>query len=306
MPDPVTVGRAVKVGFSRSENGWSITCDQGRGQQAGFTEPADEAVRGWNNKSSRLDKMTGETARRQIRRKKLCRNNAFRDRTQFLSKTSFSRFEMFVRAACGTEMEDLLADPDGMIETGKLLKDGDSSTVALVRVGGRSLVIKRYNFKNTWHRIRRLFRRSRAWRSWANAWHLESLGVPSVKPVALIENRFGPIVGTAYFVSEYIEGVDALNWLRGTRDWHGEPEALTAILEQLSASRISHGDLKATNFIMSATGPVILDLDSMREHKNTGRFERAFKKDIDRFMRNWHDRPELAHRFEGLLAKLSR
>ena len=76
------------------------------------------------------------------------------------------------------------------------------------------------------------------------------------------------------------------------------------LLRNLSESKISHGDMKATNFLMSEEGPVIIDLDAMREHKNRERFHRAFNKDMDRFMRNWADHPELAKQFKGLLVKL--
>ena len=94
--------------------------------------------------------------------------------------------------------------------------------------------------------------------------------------------------------------------LHGLKNPHGEVEALSSLLLDLSESRISHGDLKATNFVMSAEGPVILDLDGMREHKNHDSFRRAFNRDVDRFMKNWQDHPELADRFEGLLSDLSR
>jgi tRNA A-37 threonylcarbamoyl transferase component Bud32 len=72
-------------------------------------------------------------------------------------------------------------------------------------------------------------------------------------------------------------------------------------LQYLSTSQISHGDLKATNFLMAQDGPVIIDLDAMRQLKDPEQFEKAFNKDLDRFMKNWEDNPELASRFEGLL-----
>ena len=82
-----------------------------------------------------------------------------------------------------------------------------------------------------------------------------------------------------------------------------EMEALVLLLRNLSESKISHGDMKATNFLMADDGPVIIDLDAMREHKNSESFQRAYNKDMDRFMKNWEDHPELASQFEGLLIK---
>lgn len=266
---------------------------------------AYEAERGWNKVSDRLRIIGDVIQMSREKRKRLCISKAFRECTRFICKSSFKRFEVCERKACSPQMELLLADPDSMIEQGELLKDGNSSTVALVRVDGRPLVIKRYNIKNFWHRARRLFRHSRAWHSWANACRMEFLGIPSVKPVALIENRFGPMCGTAYFVTEYVEGMDALKWLHSINNPNAEIEALSSILHDLSDSRISHGDLKATNFVISPDGPVILDLDAMREHRNGESFQRAFRRDMDRFMQNWQDRPELMNRFEGLLGNIS-
>lgn len=268
--------------------------------------PAYESVRGWRMDASRLGKIAQQISRSRESRKQTCLSKAFRDCTRFVCNKSLSRFEVCERDAYNDEMKALMDDPDAAMASGKLLKDGNSSTVALVRLSDRSVVIKRYNFKSAWHRVRRLFRRSRAWTSWANACRMEFLGIPCVKPVAMIENRIGPVRGVAYFVTEYVEGQDALKCLKSLRQFNGELEALSSILHDLSDSRISHGDLKATNFVMSSDGPVILDLDAMREHRNQEQFERAFKRDLKRFMQNWQDRPELTDRFEGLLANIGR
>lgn len=267
--------------------------------------PAYEAVRGWDVRPSRIATLARQIERNRARRKRFCINKAFRDCTRFLCDQSLSRFLVCERSTYTPEMARMLANPDEFMAHGQLLKDGYTSTVALVEVAGRTLVIKRYNMKSPWHRIRRAFRRSRAWISWANACRMEFLGIRSVKPVALVEHRFGPLRGKAYFITEYVEGEDALACLRNLKHPNGELEALTSILQELSDSRISHGDMKATNFVMGKQGPVILDLDAMREHRTHDSFRRAFKRDLERFMRNWQDRPELSSRFKGLLGNLT-
>ncbi|MCB1691660.1 MAG: serine/threonine protein kinase [Pseudomonadales bacterium] len=267
--------------------------------------PAYEAVRGWPSDPVRLRRLARAVFRSREKRKKTYISKAFRDCTRFICNADFRRFEVCERDAYSKDLAKLLDDPDAAMGRGKLLKDGRTSTVALVRLPERSLVIKRYNMKSPWHRIRRAFRRTRAWTSWANACRMEFLGIPSVKPIALIEERFGPLRGRAWFITEYVEGQDALACLRSLKNPNGELEALTRILAGLSESRISHGDLKATNFVMTERGPVILDLDAMREHRSNEAFRRAFQRDLDRFMQNWTDRPELATRFEGLIGHLT-
>ncbi|MEX0943032.1 MAG: lipopolysaccharide kinase InaA family protein [Pseudomonadales bacterium] len=267
--------------------------------------PAYEAVRGWDMQPTRLEDLAREIETSRSRRKRLCIDKAFRDCTRFVCNKSLDRFVVCDRDAYTYEMEQVLADPDEFMVQGQTLKDSPTSTVAIVAVSGRSLVIKRYNMKNFWHRIKRAFRRSRAWKSWANACRMEVVGIPSVKPVALVEHRIGPLRGKAYFITEYVAGPDALASIRNLGHPNGELEALTSILQELADSQISHGDMKATNFVMAEQGPVILDLDAMKEHGSRASFRRAFQRDIKRFMQNWQDRPEIASRFEGLLGNLN-
>ena len=199
-----------------------------------------------------------------------------------------------------------MADPDRYIDAGTILKNGNSATVALVEMSDRSLVIKRYNVKNPWHGLRRAFRRSRAWQSWGNAHRMEFLGIPALRPVAMIEKRIGPITSTAYLLTEFIEGPDALDCLKSLEHPNGELESLAEILRKLIAVQISHGDLKATNFLMAEDGPVLIDLDGMTEHRNEESFKVAFSRDLRRFMENWEDYPQIRSEFSDLLHDMCR
>ena len=263
--------------------------------------PAYDAVRGWNADPARVIDLHSQIMQSRDSRKQNYLDKAFRDCTRFHCESSFSRFLVCEREVHCQDMKELLDHPDEFIERGQILKDGNSATVARVNAAGRDLVIKRYNIKGLMHGLKRAFQKSRAWNSWENSYHMEFLGIPSLKPLAMIENRLGPLRGTAYFITEYIEGPDALDYLRSNTQPNGEPEALADLLQNLSTSQISHGDLKATNFLMASNGPVIIDLDAMRQLKDPAQFEKAFNKDLDRFMKNWEDQPELASRFEGLL-----
>ena len=277
-----------------------------------------EEGRGWTHDQHRIDRLLSEINSHRAVRKRSYIDKTFRDCTRFVCRSSFRRFMVCERDAFSDEMQAVIENPDGFITDGRILKSGNTSTVALVHLVDRSLVIKRYNIKSVLHGLRRAFRKSRAWVSWSNAFRMEFLGIPSLKPVALIEDRIGPLRSTAYLVTEYIKGSDALNCLHDClhnslydssydkENPNGELEALATILHKLSENQISHGDLKATNFLMTDGGPVIIDLDAMQEHRSEDRFARAFRSDLERFMENWQDNPELAHRFSDLLADLNR
>lgn len=263
-----------------------------------------ESQRGWEMSNSRLQILKQAVIESREIRKRNYIAKTFRDCTRFLCRHTFKRFEVVERSACSRELADLIEDPDKFIALGTILKNGNSSTVALVKLIDRSVVVKRYNIKNYRHGLRRAFRMSRAWLSWANAHRMEFLGIPALRPIAMIENRLGPIRMTAYLITEFIEGPDALNYLTGAEKPVGKLESLVDILQKLSEVRVSHGDLKATNFVMSEQGAVMIDLDAMKEHHNQQAFEQAFSRDLRRFMENWRDYPLLNAQFSGLLHDL--
>ncbi len=268
--------------------------------------------RGWEMTEARLEKFKNEVLRCREFRKRDYIDKSFRDCTRFKCRRSFDRFEVCVRDACSVELESVMEDPDKFIEAGILLKDGNSATVALVHLGTRSFVVKRYNVKSFWHGLSRIFRKTRAWHSWGNAHRMNFLGIPALNPVAMIETRWGPIKKTAYLVTEYINAPDMLEWLLASTKTEdeiekstAELEAITSIIKELSEVQVSHGDLKATNFLMSEEGPVLIDLDGMKDYKSRHRFEQAFRSDLIRFMDNWRDYPSLRSSFALLLKELS-
>ena len=81
------------------------------------------------------------------------------------------------------------------------LKRGRTATLARVEVNGRQLVIKRYNIKGPVHALSRSWRPSRAWHSWLEGHRLNFLGIATPRPLALVEQRAGPLRGKARWVS---------------------------------------------------------------------------------------------------------
>jgi serine/threonine-protein kinase RIO1 len=59
------------------------------------------------------------------------------------------------------------------------------------------------------------------------------------------------------------------------------------VVLQLIQANISHGDMKATNFIVTDNGLELIDLDAMRIHVTREKTIAAIKTDIDRLLRNW-------------------
>ena len=258
-----------------------------------------EIARGWPSDTARLAYLRRLVRDCRAERKKDYIEKAFRECTRFSCNRSFNRYAVCERKYDSAQLKALMANPDAAIARGEVLKKGNTATIALVEGPAGPLVIKRYNIKGYKHLVSRLFRKSRAWISWANTFRLEFLGISTLKPVALIEERFGPLRGRAYFITEFVEGKDATSLVD-----QDDPKAVSSIVEILngmSEAGVSHGDLKASNFLLTDQGAVLLDLDSMKEHNQVAVQARAQAKDRERFMRNWATAPILEKRFADLL-----
>lgn len=181
-----------------------------------------------------------------------------------------------------------------------LLKKGNTCTVALVEIAGKKLVIKRYNIKNFWHGISRALRQTRAAASWANAYRLKILDIATAAPIALIEHRKYAFKGRAYFLAEYIDAPDAAQFFTECADKTTRAETvknISTLFYKLYLLKISHGDMKATNIKIVDNQPVLIDLDSMIQHRFDRLALNGHARDLRRFMRNWQDTPALYNAF---------
>lgn len=210
-----------------------------------------------------------------------------RDCTQFAVARSIRQFSAVSRAD-QPALQTLLDTPDAALESGRRLKSGGTCTVADAQLGDFRVVIKRYNLKHWRHALSRAWRPSRAWHSWREAHRLAFYGIATPRPLAVIEERLGPLRGRAFLVTEYCPGGNLLDLLDA--DHLPEPavaSALLALFGELHALRITHGDLKASNLLWDAGRVVLIDLDAMCQHASPAGFARAWRRDRARFLRNW-------------------
>ena len=200
-------------------------------------------------------------------------------------------YYVYDRSIHSKEFERFLSDPDSFIDAENLLKDGNSSTVAVVKIEERNYVLKRYNIKSFWHGLSRAFRPSRAYHSWRNASMLEMLGIATARPYLCLEERvFWVFRRRAYFLCEYLEGPD-LGTESGAQgdevDASRIVEHFGKLFETMADYRISHGDMKATNFLIKNGKLYVLDLDSMERSRTNAKFLEKYGKDLKRFRQNW-------------------
>ena len=70
-------------------------------------------------------------------------------------------------------------------------------------------------------------------------------------------------------------------------------EPAVALLAELNAAGLCHGDLKATNFMVDDEGVVLIDFDALRYGSSAP--------DVHRFLANWEETPELRQAWQNAL-----
>ena len=176
-------------------------------------------------------------------------------------RKSFLRFTAITRANETPSLLQLIDSLDFEIDKGIKLKEGNTNTVVLVKTDTGQFVIKRYNMKTISHRVSRLFRRTRASRSWENGHVLKSLSIRTPSPIALIEERFGFLRGKAYLITKYSSGYPAQRLIE-KKEFGKEALWIANLLQTIFDNQLIHGDLKAQNLLIENDGACIIDLDS--------------------------------------------
>lgn len=247
------------------------------------------------------DESTVKTLTRKVRSQMA---SAYADKKVFRTCTDVKvsrRFDSFLAVSRDFERSSVTSQflDTALVDKKANLKNGNTCTIAKALIADRPVVIKRYNIKNAWHGLNRAFRVSRAALSWANAHRLMISNIATPKPLALLEERFGCLRRRAYFLSEYIDAPDAMQFfLQSTKvdDKEAVASNIATLFHRLYLFRFSHGDCKATNIKIVNLEPVLIDLDGMQAHRLGCCFDWWFEckhiKDLKRLMKNWQDDAE--------------
>lgn len=189
--------------------------------------------------------------------------------------------------------DQTIRDIDAFVEQGKKLKDGNSATVVMTEMGGRKVVIKRYNIKSYWHFLKRCWRPSRAANAWRQGNLLQLLGIATPQVLGFVEKRLGPFRKQAYLFTAYIDHASELaSVYEHQAPRESELRQIKRIFQLMRDYQLSHGDLKASNLMLTDNGQLeLIDLDAMQEHRYEWTFRRALNRDQKRFLRNWENKP---------------
>lgn len=265
-------------------------------------------TRKWPPRPGLPQQMMAAIRRQRIRRLRNHSRKMMRSCSAAIARKRWHHYILCDRRWYRPDCERLLKNPDAYIHRGTILKDGHSSTVARVRYQSQDLVIKRYNLKSPLHFVRRCGRHSRALLSWRNAHVLRQLGIATPQPLAMVEERWGPLRFRAYYISVFQPGPTlAAYW---HTDWTAQDRrnaplgALCGLFQKMAAAHICHGDCKASNMVVDGDDIALVDLDGLRIFRSEPVFRRRFRKDCQRFKDNWTRHPHIHQKMEASLSRL--
>ena len=180
-------------------------------------------------------------------------------------------------------LDELLQD------TSSAFKHDRTTTVARIELGDQAMVLKRYNPRNQWHKVKRALRRSRARRCWKMSYAFTEAGLNVAAPILMLEDRFGPFRLDAYFLNEYLEGQELVAALPTMDDQQRQKvaDAIEDAFDKMKAAWLTHGDLKASNLMWSNEELYFIDLDAAQQHSNPVTWLKGHSKDRKRFLKNW-------------------
>jgi len=194
---------------------------------------------------------------------------------------------------CGVSMlQDCLRDPDHWFRDGhaEILKAmGNTRTVQFV-CDGRKFLLKHYRFRGWWQSMRGLLGGSRGAKAVRRSDLFLQAGIPTPRPVALLERRRFKIPRESYLCYEFLPEAENLTerYRRVGEAVFLESQILSAIgrdAARIHGAALYHGDLKWSNILVSEEVRGIarlIDLDGAG--KASFRKEERFVRDVSRFL----------------------
>ena len=183
----------------------------------------------------------------------------------------------------------LLEQIETLTAAGEVLKNDVSTRVVRSEYNGRDIVIKRYNHQGLWHSIRHTIKGSRAKKCWKFGHLLTAAGIANAAPLGVIEQRQAGIVRQSYIINAFVEGPLLYVPMNDPACSQEQRQAIVSkaqrVLERLGENLMTHSDMKSANLIIHDGEPVLIDLDSMRQHRPGPYFRSRYEKMVRTFHR---------------------
>ncbi|MBN2298971.1 MAG: glycosyltransferase [Deltaproteobacteria bacterium] len=206
-----------------------------------------------------------------------------------LSKVRKNGYTWFL--AKGTSIPDQVTNPKVFMDEfkGEVLNRSRTTFVKTGMLDGRTIFLKRYNFKGIRDTIKNLFRKSRARRSFEAALLLHRSGINTPGVEFACEKRICGILIESYIATTKINAVDLVGYVKTRGCDNTLLKRLARFVRQLHEMGIVHVDFKGENILVSEHGFYLIDLDRLKRvprlnlnaiAKNLSYLNASFARDI--------------------------
>ena len=215
-------------------------------------------------------------------------------------------------------VEQLWDAPDEFLAAGQTMTRDDFGAVARVPVkpptGDGHFkhsaigLLKRFNLRGVIHTATRLMLFTRGSRSWTYGREMLDAGVGTARPLAMVEDRLGPLRFRSFVLTEEVEGTSLPEFLATTSLNTLELDRLAGqfarMWHTLGELRIVHGAMHASNFIVTPDRQLkLINLDGTWRHWFDLTFLHRRDRDWLRFMKAWRGQPEIGAAFRAAVAR---
>jgi len=154
-----------------------------------------------------------------------------------------------------------------------LVKNSSEITISILKDGENNLCVKQFRYPHIWDRMKEQFRHSKGLKAWIAANGLRARGIPSLKPLALVEKRNWSGLKESYFLLETFENDEELDRyiLKGfSHHWEKRLfiKTFAQWLSNFHKMGLYHQDMKTCNILVSKTEETwnfrLLDLEDVR------------------------------------------
>jgi tRNA A-37 threonylcarbamoyl transferase component Bud32 len=165
------------------------------------------------------------------------------------------------RAWLDDNLRELLGNPDRYLENLTGLPPGDWPSTSVARVS--TFFLKRYNRASPAKMFKSIFRIAPAHRAFCLAHHLEQVGIPTPRVLAVANKRIARVLLRSYLVTENIQYARTLEQCEGVRI--RAALAAASLLARLHDEGFIHRDLNPRNLLFDQNRRLLfVDLDTMR------------------------------------------